>query len=173
MSTTASTPISKNCSRWLRPLASWHYTYCWATLLLTTDCQLKNDEKRKKNEIVKEALKEARKNLREEKGAKTPSATTSSAMANRKKSHRNTLQVPLSLGNMRRRSTHPTTQTGITRNGNSGSRTHTGVRDRHTRLPTATIIRLDGAHPKDVVEVTAEVAEAPTEVEAEGADGPE
>jgi hypothetical protein len=94
-------------------------------------------------------------------------------MANRKKSHQNTLRAPLSLRNMGRRSTHPTAQTGITRNGNIGSRTHTGVRDRHTRLQTATIIRLDGAHLKDVVKVAAKVAEAPTEVEVEGADGPE
>jgi hypothetical protein len=49
--------------------------------------QLKNDEKCKKNEIAKEALKEARKSLWEEKKrAKKPSATTS-AMANRKTSH--------------------------------------------------------------------------------------
>jgi hypothetical protein len=70
-------------------------------------------------------------------------------MANRKKSNRKTLRAPLSLQNMRRRSTHPTTQTGTMRNGNIGSRTCTGVRARHTRLRTATIIHLDGARPKD------------------------
>jgi hypothetical protein len=74
---------------------------------------------------------------------------------------------------MRRRSTHPTTQTGTTRNGNIGSRTRTGVRDRHTCLRTATIIHLDGARPKDVVEVAAKVVEASTEVEDEDEDGPE
>ena len=74
---------------------------------------------------------------------------------------------------MRSRSAHPTTQTGTTCNGNIGSRTHTGVKDCHTRLRTATIIHLDGARPEDVDEAAAEVAEAPTEVEVEGADGPE
>ncbi len=59
------------------------------------------------------------------------------------------------------------------RNGNIGSRTHTGVKARHTRRRTAPTIRLDGARPKDVVEAAAEVAEAPTEVEDEGADGTE
>jgi hypothetical protein len=133
--------------------------------------QLKNEEKRKKNEIIEEALKEARKNLREEKRAKTPNAT-SSAMAKRKASNRKTLQALLCLRNMQR-GNNPTTQTGTRRNGNIGSRTHTGVKARHTRLRTTPTITLDGAHPKDVVEAAAEVAEAPTEVEGAGEVGPE
>jgi hypothetical protein len=59
------------------------------------------------------------------------------------------------------------------RNGNIGSRTRTGVKARHTRLPTTPTINLDGAHPKDMVEAAAKVAEAPTEVEGGGEVNPE
>jgi hypothetical protein len=84
--------------------------------------QLKNEEKRKKNEIIKEALEEAQK-IWEEKRATTPSAT-SSAMAERKASNRKTLQALLSRRNMQR-GNNPMTQTGTTCNGNIGSRTRT------------------------------------------------
>jgi hypothetical protein len=62
------------------------------------------------------------------------------------------------------------TQTGNMHNGNIGSRTPTGAKAHHTRLPTATTIRLDRARWEDVVAATAEVEEAPTEVKEEGAD---
>jgi hypothetical protein len=71
---------------------------------------------------------------------------------------------------MRRRSTR-TTQTGNIRNGSIGSRTHNGAKANHTRLLTATTIRLDRARREDVVAAAAKVEEAPTEVEEEGADG--
>ncbi len=93
-------------------------------------------------------------------------------MAKRKASNRKTLQALLSLRIMRR-GNNPTTQTGTTRNGNIGSRTHTGVKARHTCLRTANTTPLDGARPKDVVEAAAAAAEAPTEVEGAGEVGPE
>ncbi len=57
------------------------------------------------------------------------------------------------------------------RNGSIGSRTLTGAKAHHTRRPTTTAIRLDRARREDVVAAEAEVEEAPTEVEEEGADG--
>jgi N-acetyl-beta-hexosaminidase len=130
--------------------------------------QLKNDEKRKKNEIVKEALKEARKNLWEEKRAKNPSATKST-MENRKTSNQKTWRALLRLQKKRRRITQMT-QTGIMCNGSTCSRTLTGAKVHHTRLPTVTTIRLDRACRKDVVVAAANAKGAPTEVEEEGAD---
>jgi hypothetical protein len=131
--------------------------------------QLKNEEKRKHNEIVKEALKEARKNSSGGERARKPSAKTR-AMANRKMSHQKTQQAPISLQNMRRKSTR-TTQTGNMPNGSIGSRTLTGAKAHHTGRPTTTTIRLDRACQEDVVTAKAEVEEAPTEVKEEGADG--
>jgi hypothetical protein len=54
----------------------------------------------------------------------------------------------------------------------TGSRTLTGAKARHTRLRTATNIHLlDRARPRELVEAEAKAEEAPTEVKEEGVYG--
>jgi folylpolyglutamate synthase/dihydropteroate synthase len=131
--------------------------------------QLKNEEKRKKNEIIKEALKEARnKSSGGEKGNNTKrnKQRNGGTQSEQSKNSASPSQPPKHA--KRKHSNDPDM-----RNGNIASRTRTGVKARHTRLRKTPTITLDGAHPKDVVEAAAEVAEAPTEVKGAGEVGPE
>jgi hypothetical protein len=57
-------------------------------------------------------------------------------------------------------------------NDSIGSRTFTGAKAHHSRLPMATTVHLNRARQKDVVAAAAKVNEAPTEMEEEGTNGP-
>jgi hypothetical protein len=95
-------------------------------------------------------------------------------MENRKKSNRKTLQAPLLASETCKEEALQQLRQGLCAMATlAASKTCAGVKAHNTRLRTATIIHLDGAHLKDVVKVVAKVAEAPTEVEGEDADGSE
>jgi hypothetical protein len=134
--------------------------------------QLKNEEKRKKNEIVKEALKEAqKKSLGGEKGKNTKrnKQRNGKTQSEQSKNSASPSQPPKHA--KRKHSNNPDRDYAQWQHWQQNPYWSQGPR--HTRLRTTPTINLDGAHPKDMVEAAAEVAEAPTEVEGAGEVGPE
>jgi hypothetical protein len=133
--------------------------------------QLRKKEKRKRNEIVKEALKEARRKSlggKKDKKSKRHKQRNGELQNEQSKDSASPTQPPKHP--KKKHSNNP--DTGNIRNGSIGSRTLTGAKAHHTCLLTSTTIRLDRARWKDVVAAPAKTKEAPAEVEEEGADGP-